>query len=83
MTIQDRLRNSRPEDLSPHFLDEVADLIDQLQEDIIIINDENGEEVARVTGRLATYVLSEGASRVIHDALRSALEAWEDENRHT
>jgi UDP-glucose 6-dehydrogenase len=83
MNIQDRLRSSRPEDLSPEFLHEVADLIDELKKDVIVINDENGEEIAKIEGSLAAFAISEGTSRLVNEALREMMEEWEAEHGPT
>lgn len=60
--------------LTPAYLREVADYIESLENDVIVISDTKGEELARIEGDQASHVIKAAVQEFVIQALREAVE---------
>lgn len=60
--------------LTPAYLREVADYIEALENDVIVVSDTKGEELARIEGDQASHVIKAAVQEFVIRAVREAAE---------
>lgn len=58
--------------LTPAYLREVADYIEALETDVIVVNDTRGDELARIEGDEASHVIKAAVQEFVTRAIREA-----------
>ena len=61
-------------DLSPQYLDQIADLIDELATDSVTIELGDNEEPLTITGEEATQIIQLAVSEFVNSALRNQVD---------